>query len=461
MKMSKVFVLTGLGWGDEGKGTITHWLSHLNAAHTVVRTGGPQAFHTVVDSKGRSIQHSQFGSGTFVGARTHLSSNMIVHPYAVLNEGRGLMKLGVANAFDLMTIDEDCLVITPFQELANRLLEISRGKNRLGTVGRGVGETVIDSETRGEDFTVRVKDIGKPCLREKLENIRELKLKQVKLAIGGMKKMSKKAHRNFELLCDSNLIKEVLSEFEYMVEMVKVVDGSYLGEILKKSGTVIFEPSQGVLLDRWHGFHPYVTKARPEPEAALELLKLHNYQGEIIRYGILRSYHTRHGAGPFVTEDAELSKILADPHNTYNNMQGNFRVGHFDTVAARYAVNVCGGAENLDGIIITCLDQIKEMPIWQICNNYVFDDRVDEANGFFFQKDGVIEDIIVRGNTRDEAQIEHQQKLGELLTRCRPKLTGCFSDPFVFLKTIRKQISIPIVAGSSGLTEKDKMFINV
>src|SRR5579864_7866772 len=96
--MSKVFLVQGLGYGDEGKGSIVDYLVRQEKAPLVVRfNGGAQAAHNVVTDDGRHHTFTQFGSGTFAGARTFLSRFMIVNPFTLLTEAKALEQKGVAN----------------------------------------------------------------------------------------------------------------------------------------------------------------------------------------------------------------------------------------------------------------------------------------------------------------------------------------------------------------------------
>jgi adenylosuccinate synthase len=143
---------------------------------------------------------------------------------------------------------------------------------------------------------------------------------------------------------------------------VSIVDGDYLHGLLA-SGPVVFEGAQGVLLDEWHGFHPYTTWSTTTFANAEALLAEAGHAGTATRLGVLRVVTTRHGPGPLVTEDRTLP--LADPHNPTNRWQGRFRFGHFDAVAHRYAIEVCGG---VDGIALTHLDAVS--PALRLCTSY-------------------------------------------------------------------------------------------
>jgi len=464
----RVFVVTGLGYGDEGKGTTTHWLCSRHRAHTVVRTGGPQAFHRVVKADGGEHLHSQLGSGTLSGAATHLSKNMVIDPHAILTEGNALMyEHGIRNVFLTLTIHQDALVIAPFHAIANRLRELIRGDDRHGSVGVGVGETVLDAEVTG-DAAIRAKDLGKPYLREKLEAIRIRKIQELEEVIERVDRLpqdaEKKARAEIENLKNSDAVQWAVERFGELAGRARIVDTEYLADILGRRGTVVFEGSQGVLLDRWYGFHPYTTKVRTVPETALSLIRECNYHGEIKSLGILRAYHTRHGAGPFVTECPTLTKQLPDANNREHSWQGSFRVGFFDAVAAKYAIGACGGEKALDGLILTCIDRVRSLGAWGICRSYTIPHAM-QNNEFFLTDDGgdVIGMIIRRGC--DDQQLKRQEELGKLLRQCSPRITSFAiaseeSQEKVISfcsEVMEEEMNVPVVAVSVGQTEKDKI----
>src|SRR5436309_2467866 len=138
---------------------------------------------------------------------------------------------------------------------------------------------------------------------------------------------------------------------------------------MDSTGTMIFEGAQGVLLDESFGFHPHTTWSNTTFANADSLLNEAEYEGSRTRIGVLRCYFTRHGPGPLVTEDASLRDRLCEPHNDASGWQGEFRVGSFDAVAARYALKAVGG---VDSLVITHLDRLPELP-GRICNEYLMD----------------------------------------------------------------------------------------
>lgn len=145
-----------------------------------------------------------------------------------------------------------------------------------------------------------------------------------------------------------------------------LTDGAHLARVLR-TGSVVFEGAQGVLLDEWHGFHPYTTWSTTTFANAEALLAESGRSCPARRLGVVRAYTTRHGPGPHMTEDRELAALLPEPHNGTGAWQGAFRVGHFDAVAHAYAVEVCGG---VDALALTHLDAPARCPALRLVRGY-------------------------------------------------------------------------------------------
>lgn len=458
--MKKVFIVCGLGYGDEGKGTTTHYLTARHRAHTVVRTGGPQAFHRVVTASGLEHVFSQFGSGTLSGARTHLSEHMVIDPDAILNEGMTLRYArGVQNPFDYITVHEDALVITPFHGIANRLHELARGDAKHGTVGIGVGETVLDEEAHAH-HTLRAKDLTRNDLAEMLEAVRLRKISELAESIARIETLSdavrSAATRDIAELSTSETTQWAVERFGLMALTVPIVDTTYVAEkVLGIDGTVVFEGSQGVLLDRFCGFHPHTTKVRATPAPALSLVESCEYDGDVTVLGVTRAYHTRHGAGPFVSESAELTSALPDSYNGDHRWQGKFRVGSLDLIALRYALAVSGGSDVFDGVVLTCVDRIHELGAWNVCTSY------EGGDGQYIFG----EEIAAHPSEASSLEVlRHQENLALGLSVCRPVVrrfeipSSASPEDLVpaCAGILNDALPVPVRIVSLGQTEKDK-----
>lgn len=449
----QAFIVTGLGYGDEGKGTVTHWLSHRHKAHTVIRTGGPQALHHVVCAGGTSHVFSQFGSGALRGSATHLSKHMLIDPHAILKEGEVLLyEHGLRGVFESMTIHEDALVISPFQAIAGRVRELVRGSARLGSVGIGVGETMLDAERLGEQ-AIRAKDFARESLlREKLTALQRLKWAEFEAyydrASGLPPDIRDSVRIELAEMENADTVQWAVERFTELHRRVRIVDTEYVAaELLGGAGTVVFEGSQGVLLDRWKGFHPYITKVCTTPEPARGILRECGYDGPITSLGVLRAYHTRHGGGPFVSESHTLTEALPDAMNKTHRWQGSFRVGHFDALMARYALDACG--ESIDAVVLTCLDRAAALQSFTYCPAYQY-------NGSSVTR------LLYLAGTSDGERIALQTKLSHYLARCEPvvrgaSLSGTMSEcAEACLSILKSFIPAPVYAVSYGPTEADK-----
>lgn len=354
--MARVVMVAGLSWGDEGKGAAVDWLCRRgDGPKTVVRyNGGAQAGHNVVTSDGRHHTFSQFGAGTFAGARTFLSRHMIVNPLSFEPEARHLEERIASNPHALVTVDREALVTTPYHIAVNRLRELLRGDGRHGSCGMGVGETVATARILGK-YALRVGDLEETSLAERKL---DLLLALINCQVDELRKEYQDAikSRSIELAVNKicRPLRGYIAETESLrafVSKVQVVDGrEHLRGLLRSPGHLVFEGAQGVLLDERHGFHPHTTWSDCTFGNADRMLD--EVDGpERTRVGCLRAYHTRHGAGPFPTERRDWRP--AGDHNAEHEWQGAFRVGHLDGDLVRYAVDALRG---LDEVHVSCLD---------------------------------------------------------------------------------------------------------
>ncbi|WP_007515555.1 adenylosuccinate synthetase [Pseudofrankia saprophytica] len=358
-------IVVDLGFGDAGKGTVVDHLCRAAAAagrpaSAVVRfNGGAQAAHNVVTDDDRQHTFAQFGAGTLAGVPTHLSRYMLVDPLALAAEADHLAALGVPDPFGALTVHRDALLTTPYHAAANRARELARGTGRHGSCGMGIGETAAYALAYPDDAP-RVGDCAHPArLRRLLGELRAL----LESELGPL---------------PAPPVEDCVEVFGEFARTVRFVDDRHVVELLR-AGPVVFEGAQGVLLDEWHGFHPYTTWSTTTFANAEKLLRDAGVDGgDVTRLGVLRTFTTRHGAGPLVSEDAALTAALPDRHNGVGRWQGAFRVGHFDAVAHRYAVEVAGG---VDAVALTHLDAPAAHPLG-VCRAYDVADATPGSGGF-------------------------------------------------------------------------------
>jgi adenylosuccinate synthase len=261
-----------------------------------------------------------------------------------------------------LSIDPRCVVVTPFHRLVNQLRELARGAARHGSCGRGVAEAQLDSERRGLPV-LRMGDLGDEArLDATLRLLWQVKLDQAEQlcsqhpgqpALAALLADLRRPHR----------VPALIGAYRELVER----SGLTLTETPPSVETAVFEGAQGVLLDRHHGFYPYVTPSRTTLDNAEALLAAWAPGATRVRAGVLRAYATRHGAGPLPTEDAALTRRLTEAHNRQDAWQGGFRVGWFDAVLARYALR---SAAPIDALVLTCLDRLAGLGPLSVADAY-------------------------------------------------------------------------------------------
>jgi adenylosuccinate synthase len=465
MSDRRAFVVVGLGFGDEGKGTIVDALVRRHGSDLVVRhNGGCQAGHNVVLPDGRHHTFAQWGSGTFVeGCRTYLSRFMIVNPAAMVFENTMLQGDGVLDAFERMYIDERCLISTPFHQAANRLREMSRRADRHGSCGEGIGETVKDSLEVPSSEVLRVHHIeNSDKLNDILHATQQRKRAECADLIHVFRNETGTAAQACWMLEEPEAIEKIAQLYRQVYERANIVRAGDEPDLLKSAKVPVFEGAQGVLLDEWKGFHPFTTWSTTTSQNAKTILNDIDYHHPVEVIGVTRSYHTRHGAGPFPTEVEmregagrkkhveEVNWHAKGEHNVTTQWQEHFRVGHLDEVLLRYAIQADGFITQL---AITHMDSVMYgSRSWQ--------------HGIGYKLDGKdISGITTRDSHGALSILERQQAVGEMLDRCEPIIQQVTWGPVAyaerssnFLRHMRTFFSQPIGITSWGNTHDHKKF---
>jgi adenylosuccinate synthase len=369
-------------------------------------------------------------------------------------EEKRLRQQGVTDAYERTYIDHRALIITPYHKAINRLREIARGDERHGSCGEGIGETMADQLQYGKEMLFVGDLLAPQRARKKLDFIRMLQLAQL-AKLQPLLPESDLVSQEIQLLTDESLPEQLMEYYQYFTHLVRIVDEDYLSQLLE-DGVALLEGAQGVLIDEVYGSHPYTTWSTTSTHNADTLLSEIAYSGEIERLGLLRAYATRHGPGPFVTEDRSLTTLLPDAHNGENTWQRAFRVGYFDLLAARYALAVCG---NIDALAITNIDRLVEVPVWQTCTGYVNRESGVNLAEYFEMEDGRLTDIRVS----KKPDLVYQAELTRLLMGCLPIYQKFYracgpieSVAGDYLSYIEQELGRPIAIASYGPTAEAK-----
>lgn len=351
--MQHAVCVVGVNFGDEGKGTITDFLTRQNRSPLTVRfNGGAQASHHVVLPAGTWHAFHQWGSGTFAGARTHLTQDVVLDPFALAREARDLTACGLDDPWPLLTIDPRTKVVTPYQQAMNRLRELARGADRHGSCGLGIGEVMADEEA-GRPVLIAGSLEVPPRAADILDAIRLCKLAE---AAPLRATLGDEARELFTLLDDSTSPTRYAQYYGQIRQRFALRATEPLLEAT--SGTVVFEGAQGVLLDQYYGFRPHYTWSETTPANVVRICRTLGFDlGRLHTVGVSRTYTTRHGAGPFPTEGR--MPPVPEPHNTRNDWQGGWRTGALDVTLLDYALRACTRLTPQITLALTHLDWVQ------------------------------------------------------------------------------------------------------
>lgn len=324
MNKGKVDVLLGLQWGDEGKGKV---VDVLTPDYDVVARfqGGPNAGHTL-EFDGQKYVLRSIPSGIFQGGKVNIIGNgVVLAPDLFMNEAKELEKSGHPLK-DRLLISKKAHLIMPIHRLLDAAQEALKGKNKVGTTGKGIGPTYTDKVSRNG---LRVGDI--------LEDFEE-------------KYQAHKA-RHEQMLKALNYTDYDLAETEQKwmegidyLRQFSLVDSEYeVNRLIYEEKSILCEGAQGTMLDVDFGSYPYVTSSNTVcAGACIGLGIAPNKIGNV--YGIMKAYCTRVGSGPFPTElfDETGDRIRNIGHE-YGAVTGRERrCGWIDLVALRYAIMING-----------------------------------------------------------------------------------------------------------------------
>jgi adenylosuccinate synthase len=429
-------VVIGLGFGDEGKGSVVDLLSHYYSGANIVKYGGPEAAHHVVLPDGTTHCFSQYGSGTFQGAATFLSQYMIVNPFALEHEAEVLR---AKKSFRQIYIHPDCRVVTPYHRLIGRARAISAKKS---TVGMGVGPASIHGGLKSE---ILFKDLlDKKKLKAKLYHLHIETREAVALAAADSEDLAT-SFRIMAMLYDglrATPLEDLVDWYQTFTAKKGSLwkDWSTEGEENTADYTII-ESSQGALLDHEHGFYPHVA-----PVNIRDYENLITDFDEVIKIGVIRTYLTRHGSGPFVSEDSCL-KDLPEEHNVSDkdSWQGIFRRGWLDLVMLKYALQVCGG---VDGLFITHCDKFL------ILNKYSTVEKYWNYNG----KSQETVNTIVSEIEYKERTLDERKQLTSFLEASYPAISNLFdmNSSNLLSRYLERELGVPVIGLSHGPTYQDK-----
>ena len=348
--MGKNLIVLGTQWGDEGKGKIVDLLTEDVAA--VVRfQGGHNAGHTVVIDGEKTILHLIPSGILHDNVDCLIGNGVVLCPTALMKEITMLEQNDVA-ARERLKISEACTLILPYHIALDQAREKAKGKDAIGTTGRGIGPAYEDKVARR---ALRAGDLmHETRLSTKLEGLLD--------------------YHNFMLTqyynCEALDYQQVLDEtLKLASDIVPMIDdiGACLNQHHTQGKNILFEGAQGTWLDIDHGTYPFVTSSNTTAGGAATGTGFGPGHFDYV-LGITKAYTTRVGAGPFPTElHDDIGAHLAKVGHEFGATTGRARrCGWFDAVALRRSAQI----NSLTGLCITKLDVLDELKTLKICTGY-------------------------------------------------------------------------------------------
>ena len=351
--MTQNLTLTGIQWGDEGKGKIVDFLADRFDA--IVRfQGGNNAGHTIVVG-GTTFKLSSIPSGILTpGKMNVIGGGTVLDPWAFLQEMSHLAQLGVDISPQNLVIADNTPLILPVHKALDALREKAAGDSKIGTTLRGIGPAYEDKVGRR---SIRVADLTDSThLSSMIDRLYQ--------------------HHNTwrrGMGADELDPQQVFHDLTKIApEIVRFAQPAWrrLDEIQSNKGNILFEGAQGALLDIEHGSYPFVTSSSTLPGAAASGGGLGPGRlGHVL--GICKAYCTRVGAGPFPSEISdEMGAFLAAKGREKGTVTGRpRRCGWFDAVLARQVCKIAG----VNSLALTKLDVLQGIDELKVCTAYELD----------------------------------------------------------------------------------------
>jgi adenylosuccinate synthase len=409
--MNKGIAILGAQWGDEGKGKIVDLLTEKCDA--VVRfQGGHNAGHTLVVDGKTTILHL-VPSGILHKNVKCVIGNGVVLSLEALSEEIEILRKNNIDVVDSLLLSDSCPLILPIHIELDKAREMKKGKNKIGTTGRGIGPAYEDKISRRG---IRLGDLLKQD--SLLEKIKEL-LDYHNFVLAN--------YYNKPTFNENEVHEDLLLNYDKYKKFI--IDApEYINKAFKENKKIVFEGAQGTLLDIDHGTYPFVTSSNTTVGGIFTGSGVSPKNLDYI-LAIVKAYTTRVGSGPFLTElfDDDGKKLSQKGHEFGATTGRVRRCGWLDLVALRRSMVING----FTGICLTKIDVLDELERIKVCIEY-------KNNMPIYQS--------FEGWMTDISQIKRYEDLP-----CNTKK---------YIEAIQEYLEVPIDIISNGPGRDQNIFIN-
>jgi adenylosuccinate synthase len=413
--MSKVDVLLGLQWGDEGKGKIVDVLA---PKYDVVARfqGGPNAGHTLEFDGIKHVLH-QIPSGIFREKTKNIIGNgVVLDPVIFRGEIDKLAKFNLDIKKNLF-ISKKATLILPTHRLLDAAYEKAKGENKIGSTLKGIGPTYQDKIGRQG---LRVGDILSENFSGRLKTLTDIHFKILK---------DHQVDFNW-----NELEAQFLDAVKFLQEFKLIESEYFLNQELKAGSSILAEGAQGALLDIDFGSYPFVTSSNTVTAGACTGLGIApRHIGEV--FGIFKAYSTRVGSGPFPTElEDESGQMMRKEGNEFGSTTGRpRRCGWIDIPSLKYSIMINGVTQ----LLMMKADVLSIFPTIKVCTNYQL-------------RDGSITDMVPYEIVHEKISPIYKELKGwnePLSGNSKESLPVELND---YIKFLENALNVPITLVSTG-----------
>ena len=345
-------ILVGAQWGDEGKGKIIDVLT--SEVDVVARyQGGNNAGHTVIIDDAKYVLHLLPSGMLHEGKQCVIGNGVVIDPTALAAEIDELREKGIEIG-DRLLISDRAHIVFPYHGALDASREAALHKDKkIGTTKRGIGPAYGDKMSR---VGLRIGDLRDPAFPQMLTE----RMNEVNRVLEAMGAAPLDTAKLITGICEAARVIE-----PFIGDSI-----TFLGEAVRDGKSILFEGAQGTMLDIDFGTYPFVTSSNSTAGGACTGTGVPPNKIDRV-LGVIKTYTTRVGEGPFPTElTDEVGELLAREGNEFGATTGRpRRCGWFDAVVARYSAMING----FDVWAMTKLDVLDKLETIKICVAYECD----------------------------------------------------------------------------------------
>lgn len=410
--MSKVNVVLGSFFGDEGKGKIIDYLS-TSADVSVRCSGGNNAGHTITVN-GKKFAFHLIPSGILSpNTKAIIGNGVVIDPKVLIEEINNLQQYGYStkNLF----ISNKAHVIMPYHIELDKLLEENRGSAKIGTTARGIGPAYCDKYERSG---IRIEDFV-------TSNFHKLAQKNIENKNKIFKAYGYPTLDAEKIIAEYEEYSKILAP--YVKDTINIIHKS-----LDNNENILCEGAQATLLDIDFGTYPYVTSSNPTIGGVCTGTGIGAKDiGEV--YGVLKAYSSKVGEGPFLTEqNNEIGDTIRKLGHEYGTTTKRpRRCGWLDLVSLKYACRING----LTGLAINHLDTIGQLEKIKLCVAYNHKGKISmdfSTNSTYISNCSPVYEEF-DGNFGNLSNIKHREDLPENAKKYLKRIEEIVQVPIKFI----------------------------